>query len=311
MKNLFRITFIAILSLALFCGCSSDEPVIEENFPEETSQEKWDRDPFEHWQNGENGEKLNAAEHEMGEDFLCKICGCRVTDWGDGTFNVDNYDENFNVIRSTAYDSDGSFDDYTYEYGYDEDGNIISAKEYENGKLFAEYEYAIDNNGNHLPVNSTVYFSDGIKTVTEYNDNGDIEKEVSYFADGSLYYESFYEYAVSSDGFSYCVKISETDHSENLKYYYSYNEMDDCISYESTEYEYNEEGWVIYKKLYVNGLPSEENYFGIFDDGEGGRWTYYEKQILYNEDGSYTVCEYDEYDELLSKTAFDADGNKI
>ncbi len=320
MKKLFSIAFVLILALAMLSGCSeSEEPG---TLPEEIPEENWDRDAFEHWQNGENGEKLNTAEHEIGEDWVCAVCKSEIIDWSDGSYDVMNYDENHNILRQSTYASDGTVTEFTTEYVYDENGNIISSKGYENGVLYTEDEYMIDPDGNQIQTRSTMYLSDGLKQVTEYN-GPEIARIDTYYADGSLYYESVHEYALSDDGMYYLSGITETDHSQEITYEYKYNEQNDCIAFteynsdkmvvytETTEYEYNEEGWTVYKKSTVNGLPSEEIHYGIFDDGEGGRWTYYEKHIVYNADGSYTVFEHDENDEIINETSFDANGNEI
>ena len=107
----------------------------------------YDRNLTEHWINGEDGEKLNLGEHELGEykpgDMVtCFVCGSEISFWTDGGADVCNYDERYNLIRSTSYFSDGSLIfDYVMEYRYNEKNAISYEATYQNGRLYEETEY--------------------------------------------------------------------------------------------------------------------------------------------------------------------------
>ncbi|MBR3952667.1 MAG: hypothetical protein IKJ82_03530 [Oscillospiraceae bacterium] len=290
MKKFPMLVFALIIAFAVFSGCSeSEEPgtVIPEVI--------WDYDPFEHWQNGENGEKLNAAEHEMGEDFLCKICSCRINDLGGGSYSINGYDEN---------------------------GNTVSFKEYQNGNLLSESELTADEEGNFITTHFVLYDPDGSKIVIRYNENGDILEEKGYSPDGSLYFENINEYALSDEGFSLLKSSLYTDYTEKLKFESVYNEHNDCIIYTTyglsgikissleSEYEYDEEGRKIYGKTTEYKRLKNEYFFDYYED-ENGTQSYCCKEIYYNEMGGHTVFEYNQNGEVLSETCYDPYGNKV
>lgn len=290
MKKLLMLAFALIFVLAVLSGCSKSE---EQGavIPEEI----WDSDPFEHWQNGENGEKLNLGAHETGNEPVCTICGCIINDLGGGNYSIN---------------------------GYDKEGNMISFKEYQNGKLFLESELTADKDGNFVTTYSVLYDPDGSKIVTKYSENGDILEGMGYFPDGSLYFEDKYEYAVSDEGFRYLKSSLYTDYVEELKFESVYNEYEDCITYttyglsgimirtQESEYEYDEEGRKVYGKTTEYKRLKNEYFFDYYED-ENGIQSYCCKEIYYNEMGGHTVFEYDQNGEILSETSYDPYGNKV
>ena len=87
---------ICTLAVIAPAGCSSPEPAA----PVHTHAplEGWDRNATEHWHNCECGEKLDTAAHELDDLSSCTVCGSEIIDWGDGTFDVYNYDENGSTV---------------------------------------------------------------------------------------------------------------------------------------------------------------------------------------------------------------------
>ena len=312
--------FILVLALMLvLSACSANEPEVTE-VPEDAT---WDRNFSEHWINGENGEKLNVGEHELDEIWLCSVCGSEIIDWGDGFFDVYNYDDQGNLERHSSYSSDGEcIDDYQNIFEYDESGNVIYLKVYQNGSICGESEFSYSSEGWTYESRCTTYYSEGNYTVEEYNENGSNLFFRDFDAEGNLVTESINDFAPDQYGYEYLAKSTTTDYSTGFEYINQYNEHNDLtrieeyddaknlIHDESREYEYDEEGRRSHVKTYLGGVITSEVIFGYAED-ESGWWSYYDTEITYSEDGSYTVCKYNENDELLSKVHYDANGNPV
>ena len=73
------------------------------------------------------------------------------------------------------------------------------------------------------------------------------------------------------------------------------------------EYEYNEEGDSMGSKGYLNGRLFKEAQSIRNADGEASGML----MISYDEDGTKTVAEYDEFFDLVKETVYDAGGNVI
>ena len=313
-----KILVFALALMLVLSACSANEPEVTE-IPENAT---WDRNLTEHWINGEEGEKLHISEHELDEINACSVCGSEIIDWGDGFFDVYNYDDQGNLARQSSYGSDGEcIDDYENEFEYDESGNIINLKVYQNGFLCGESEFSYSSEGWTYESKCTTYYSDGNYTVEEYNENGSNLFFRDFDAEGNLVTESINDFATDQYGNEYLLKSTTIDNT-GYEYIYQYNEYNDIthieeydaaknlVYDESHEYEYDEEGRKIHKKTYLGGVLSYELIFGYAED-ESGWWSYYDTEITYSEDGSYTVCKYNENDELLSKVHYDANGNPV
>ena len=125
----------------------------------------------------------------------------------------------------------------------------------------------------------------------------------------------------NDDGEWYESEATES-HSDGKKIEAKYNEYGDTTSRviydadgnvtssETWEYTYDDNGFITTKKEYVDGMLNTQTVYKIVveDDGILG---YPETVTTYNEDGSKTVCVYDEYNELVSETKYDASGNVV
>ena len=284
----------------------------------------WERNAKEHWQVCEDGEKLNAAEHTFNEESICTVCKSMVDMTDDGEAYVNTYDEQNNLIRYTYYGSDGSviseilteyatdaegnyyekklteydyansaiyiseyneYEDQTartvtdldgkvqqkdrFDREYNDDGEVVWEKTYTNDVLVQEIPgYKTYTDGDYsmrFPESVIDYCEDGSKLVTEYNDRGEVGKETSYKADGTVEMELNYVYEYDAEGNYKCIQT------------------------------YNGETLI------------KDSKYAVSADG----WSYMAKETEYHEDGTKTVREYNENDELISESKYDADGNLI
>ena len=276
----------------------------------------WELNAKEHWQSCECGETLNTAAHTLDESSVCTACGAEIQDFGDFV-DVSTYSEYGDPLRMTSYDANGGVtSDMRYEYEYDADGNKLSHKYYGDGVLMEEAVYEAGE-----PVQYTSYYEDGTKNVSEYDEDGNVVSTVFYDADGTVSSTTESEYAYTADGESYEAKNTMTDF-EGAKYIGEYNEQGDqtawiyydaegnLVTEERYEFEYDEEGDLRAKRTYVDGALTEELLYTTVIYGNG--WMSYPSTVIdYASDGSKTVTEYDENDEIVSVTTYDAAGNEI
>ena len=208
-----------------------------------------------------------------------------------------------------------------YENQYDSNGCVIYAKEYSNGRLSAETEYTVID-GESQPTKYIYYAEDGTKFVNEYDSHGNVTVLIDYDAEGNESLRSESQYA--ENGYGEWYEAACTDfNSDGTKVERVYDEHGSVITYvhyeadgtisanQSWEYTYDEEtGFTATEKAYVDGVLVSESIYKIVvtEDYSLG---YPETVITYHEDGSYTVCVYNESDEILSETNYDAEGNII
>ena len=276
----------------------------------------WERNAKEHWQICECGESVNTAAHTLDENNVCTGCGSEIQDFGD-FMDVSTYTEQGDPLHMTSYDADGNvLSDMRYEYEYDADGNKLSHKYYGDGVLMEEAEYEAG-----VPTQYTNYYEDGTKSVSDYDEDGNAVSTAYYDADGKVYSETQSEYAYTADGESYETKNTMTD-MDGAVYISEFNEQGDQIAWicydpdgnlmteERYEYEYDDEGNTLAKKIYVSGALSQELLYTTVTDADG--WMSYPGTVIdYFDDGSKTVTEYNENDEIISIMTYDAAGNEI
>lgn len=305
LKKYFSVLILVFAVLAAFSGCFSEEDPV------------YDRNLTEHWINGENGEKLNLGEHELGEyspgDMVtCSVCKSEIAFWMDGGADICNFDEKGNPIRSSTYFPDGSVSfDYVMEYRYGENDEIIYCATYQNGRLYETYEniegtvqkeYFEEDGTHQLSITYTGYLGDTI-----------VNQWYAYDKEDNVHYESYTETLLDENGEGYLIKETGTDYKTGIKTVGEYDSYMNPLLFEEYDfegnllssrvghYEYSDEGVLIYKKILLNGKPEIE----IFFDAE----TFYEtKKLSYEEDGSYTVTEYNEEGLGISNVHYDSDG---
>ena len=171
----------------------------------------------------------------------------------------------------------------------DENGNVIRRTVYyKNGKAAMVYEF--DEDGKQKK--RTHYESDG-KTpvrVYEYNENEEEIKEIVY-EDGKVSESYTFEYDEKGN----CIKTTEYDEKDNIKYVsaYEYDENGNVVKMTS----YNSEGQVEY---YTTTEYDSDN--------EKTKYTYYDSEGNVKE---YTIYEKAEEGKAQNYTKYDADGNVI
>ncbi len=284
-----------------------------------TATGSWQVDITGHWKEcDECGEKVEAAEHQPNDDGICSVCNSTVTDWGD-SIDVCVYDEYDNLIRMLEYDENGELvSEYICIYVYDENGNMTFATEYIDDRLTGETEYTVVD-GESIPVRYVGYDEDG-RLVNEYDHNGNVVYMAIYDTDDNQIFSAVSEYEQDEDGIWYESSCTETDEDGN-KTSSQYNEYGDIIgkicmdcndnvlSVESWEHTY-EENRLIIQSLYTKDNETQLWEFKVVV-GDDWAYSYMEKRTTYNEDGTTTVCTYDENENLLSEVTYDVDGNPI
>ena len=247
----------------------------------------------------------------------CTVCGCEVMDWGD-CIVVSVKNEWRDVVSKIAYGTDGSIlYEVTSEYEYDADGNHTSSRTYENGVLSTEYEYTVAPDGFVYPVLETLYFEDGFME-NSFDENANLSTSFRFDVDGELMQEYHYENTKHFDGYWYNSKVTAIDYVANQKtveeydehceltYFYLEDNFTSWVEEHFYEYEYDEQDRLCFKRHIYQGMVYEEITFGFVEE-ENGWQSYFETFVVYGNDGSYTVEEYDPEGNLLSKTHYEAD----
>ena len=308
----FTAILMALGMIAAMTACSSCT---------HTEVGNWVADAVGHWKVcGECGEKTQTGEHTLNDESKCTVCNSEIMDWDDSA-SVFTYDEQDNVIRTAEYDADGKLVSETVnEYEYDTNGNILKCKETADGRLNSETDYTVSG-GESIPAKFTQYNEDGSKFVNEYDSYGNVIKLIDYDADGNVNMQSNSEYAESSDGEWYEKSATETysngtkieaeyDEHHNTTAKVTYDADGNVTSTEKWEYTYDDNGFITTEKEYVDGVLNTEIVYKIVAEDDG-TVSYPETVTSYNEDGSKTVCVYDEENELVSETKYDASGKVI
>ena len=306
-KSLFFI--LAALVIALFASFALCEETV------------WDRDINEHWILNEDEERTQVGAHKM-NDILCEVCQSEIWLFEDGSCDISNYNEHDDLIRYSYYDETGAcLDDYVYVYTYDEAGLKLVSSTYYFGLLVEESEYQVDPFGESVLLRTIGYNDDGSVSVNECDKYGNTV--VSRMTDqaGIVIFEETYEYTYGEDGFpTHTLQVSRFDDGTVLKsetdamgnrLFSTQIDPDGTVLYAYTyTYEYDEAGRMV-RELVTEGeryvFESLYAYTGdVFDI-----WGYQYMTIDYMEDGSKTVCEIDEFGEIISETMYDAQGNIV
>jgi len=319
-KKLFLIALTAAMLSPTLTGCASGEPAAPAHT--HAAPEGWDRNATEHWHTCECGEKLDAAAHALDDMNVCTVCGSEIIDWGDGTFNVYDYDETGAAIRDSSFSKGGELlMEYVYEREYDADGNPVLEKMIVDGVLCTEASYTTDENGT-WQTGYTDYYEDGSKVIAAYNIDGEITHSQHFNADGVMELESFTEYAYTDNGESYGAKYTEIT-ADGEKLYAEYNQYEDVtlrqkwapdgtLTYsEDYEYGYNDEGNRIWVKEYRDGRLIYEilGYMEVYDDYGHARFP--ETTVEYYENDTKLVTVHGVDSEPATKTWYNAAGEVV
>lgn len=286
-----------------------------------TETENWEVDSTGHWKVcQECGEKAQSGDHTLNDESKCTVCGVEILEWDDSV-SVHTFDEYGNLTRLADYDTHGELiSDVVFKYEYDADGNITNTKEYIDGQFANESEFVVNDSENYI-AKYTQYNEDGSMFINEYDSYGNITVLISYDAEGNVDLQTDSQYAQDAEGEWYESACTEV-YGDGMKIEVEYNEQGDATSRliydadgnvtsdESWEYTYDENGFTTTMKEYVDGVLATEMIYKIVTEDDG-MFGYPETVTTYHEDGGKTVCVYDEFDDLISETKYDASGNVI
>ena len=286
--------FILALALMLvLSGCGS----------ENKADLEWDRDLYEHWVNGEEGEKLKTGEHTLDDSNVCSVCGSEISAYGEGNAEIYNYlDEEKNYIsRITVYENGEAVLEYSGEYKFDENGELVYAAAYVGDRLAEEYFY---------PEFTTIYYNeDGSYDKKILNEAEGISTYSSFDAEGTLIYE--YHYAPKNAEENYRTKSISFDYEQGVKYVIDYDMNGNPIHHEmydleenllsTLEYQYDENGNPTYQASYKDGKILGEMYFITTENSNGETVNQISKELYYDENGGYYLYEYDEAGNLINE----------
>lgn len=303
MKKIVSMMVLAMLLALAACGD-----------PHTHAAEVWELSGKEHWKTCECGEEFDRGAHTLDDMDCCTACGAEVIDWGDSV-DVTCRDAQGNPTCYLSYDANGNLvGNIRIDYTYDESGNVTGELHYDNDVLAEEYAYE----GGVLTARIS-YYPDGTKQISLYDAEGNLLSAVNYDAEDQMTMGIYSEYAQDADGNWYECRNTTVDEF-GCKYVGEYNECGDQIlwatydpdgnveNHERYEITYNEEGQKDTVKTYSHDVLVQEMVYTLvtYEDG----WMNYPGTITdYHEDGTKTVSVFDENDQLLSQTHYDADGN--
>lgn len=85
----------------------------------------------------------------------------------------------------------------------------------------------------------------------------------------------------------------------------SFDAEGNILSEYRCEYEYDDAGNILQSKSYIDGVLESEDFYTMGSEG----CMIHTKCVMYMEDGSTTINEYDEYGNVILLQSFDTDGN--
>lgn len=253
----------------------------------------WQIDLNNHWKLCRCGETVDTGAHEM-VNGSCAVCSAEIFS---NDFTGDTclwmYDENGMVLSELLYSADGKLlSSLSWEYGFDDNGELLWEKEYMDGLLYRHYTY---------------------------DAYGHIVTEDYYAEDGSVEEAYRYDWVYDADG----DPVSTKEYCNDVLYYegtfhpelgQSYPEEEiwygEDGSRERYEYTYDDNGNVLLEVRYEDDVLAYKCYY-VVESTIYGEWSYPAQEYAYNEDGSYTLTEYDPEGEILRQENYDAEGNLI
>lgn len=312
-----RKTAMFLLVMGLLAGCAAAE--------EHTHVfDQWDRDLHNHWQAcacGVAGEGEKEA-HTLMEGCYCPVCESEIVLYEEGSGEIYNYNELFDLVRMTFYEEDGQpMVDNRHEYERDAEGRLLLQRSYWNGMLHEEYHYQIGPDGEMLPLLQLGYDEDGGITRQEYNARGEVTAIRIVTADGNIQYEETVEYTYDGEGIIQHIRtVGRFDNGES--FIREENKQGDTlcsVAYDENgmemyafrnEYSYDEEDNLLWRRGYQGDWLEEEAVYQVVLDEEGS-FSFEQIYICYERDGSKTVYEYDVEGNEISIIAYDANGEEI
>ena len=147
----------------------------------------WSYDDKNHWCDCECGKQIEPLPHNL-YDNVCVACGVEILDFGDFKF-VQCYNDHDCIKAVTEYDTNGNIiQDARYEWEYDADGNPVRSVMHLDGVLAEEvtYQPCLGEDTAVCMKERIEYYEDGSRRVLTYDENGDIQSNTVYLADGSI-----------------------------------------------------------------------------------------------------------------------------
>ena len=180
----------------------------------------WNGAPLEHWYICESCAEKISEEHSTDEEGYCKGCGYTIYDNEDGTYNLLSYDAWGATATDLWMETNGAvMSEMRYENEYDADGNVLHCETYSDGILINEIFFEVQQ---------------GVDFFNHY-----LTQEISYDETGKTI-TTYNQYM--------CATGAEV-----------YDASGKLIARETYEYEYDDEGNVIYSASYSDGVMTFES----------------------------------------------------
>lgn len=312
-KRFLAVSMACITAFTLLSGCS--EKHIHQ------SSELWKTDLNNHWKFcADCGQKTEESEHTLDDSNTCTTCGAEIIEW-DSSTSLYQFNESGDPLKTAEYDADGFvLTETIYTYEYDADGNLTHSVTTTDGVITEDNTYCTVD-GETVPSQCIIYLDDGSKGISEYDAHGNAIHLLYYDANGNLYSQAEYEYALSADGQWYEVKCTDTE-EDNSKIVSEYSENGDqtsAVRYDADgnlvysyawQYTYDENGNWNTLQYYCNGVLTSDTIYATAAT-EDGSMTYPETVTEYEEDGKKTVTVYDENENILHQIHYDTNGSVI
>ncbi len=203
----------------------------------------WEVNHKNHWYVCECGEKAGMEEHDTNGGYNCSVCNAWSYSYDDGTGAVYLYDERRNPVYIACYDENGEvISDERFENEYDEDGYLKTVHRYCDGILFFKSIYALTEQEGVLvayEAEGYSYYPNGNYDRTEWDEDGDTLKKVSYDAEGNAVTTEIYEYECDEEGNNVRTSIY-VDSVLDYELHFAVDE--DGCTYISREVRYDENG---------------------------------------------------------------------
>ncbi len=212
-------------------------------------------------------------------------------------------------------------EEHTHNYEYDNNGNITKHVHIFEGEELERIDYAYNAVGNVIKESN--YYGGRLYGVQEFNDNGNVIKQMSYDENGveTERYEMTYnemglplKQTMFENGKEVGHMQASYDENGNMTKLVT---VQDGVEVSKTEYEYNNNGYILKETRYENGKEVASELYEYHENGEEKKFSRYEEGVLtslseYNENGDIIKDMY-LYDdgEYLNVYEYDKDGNRI
>lgn len=302
-----------ITALMLLSGCTGGHTHQTSNL--------WETNLNQHWKICTDcGQPTDEAAHTLDDSDTCTVCGTQIVDWGDSK-SLYLFNESGDPLKVADYDADGTvITEMICQYEYDADGNLTHAVTTTDGVVTEESTYTTAD-GESVICQLISYWEDGSKSVSDYDVDGNVIRSVSYDSADKVWLQEDYEYALASDSQWYETKyiavyedgsktVSEFSEDGDQTSAVHYDADGNCMYAHSWERTYDENGNWQTMKYYLNGVLTSDTIYATAAT-EAGSVTYPQTVTDYEEDGSKTVTIYDENDNIICQTRYDANGNIV